>query len=189
MDDGASFIDGAALAVQHEYHDGLMWRCHTVLEKREGNYPLGIGIEREKPYEVMEAEGNLLLYGGASAMWELFIGTANVGAFNATNAQIVVGDSTTAEAATQTDLQAATNKTYVGMDATYPSHTDGTAIANRDCVFKSSFTDPQADYHWQEWIVRIGSGTASPRALNRKVQDFGTKVSGTWSLQVTLTLA
>lgn len=160
--------------------DPIQWRCEWRLEKfRAGE---------STPYEVVEDEGNLLMYGGASALWDLLIGAGNVTAFNNANAYIGVGDSTTAAAATQTDLQAASNKTRKGMDASYPSHTDGTSSGSASIVYKSTFTTSDANFAWEEW--GIFNASTSGRMLNRKVTSLGTKTSSDeWAFTVTLSIA
>ncbi len=89
--------------------------------------------DRSAPYAVVEGAGNLLVYGGASALWQRLIGTG-VTAFDNGNAYLGVGDSSTAAAATQTDLVAATNKHREAMDATYPLHTDGTGSSSNAVI-------------------------------------------------------
>ena len=165
-----------------EAPDGIVWRARWSVEKRWGDDP---AVE---PYEVLEREGNLLVYGGASALWDLLIGAGNVTAFNNSNAYIGVGDSNTAAAATQTDLQAASNKVRVGMEASYPSHTDGTSDGSDDCVFRSVFGTGSANFDWEEWAV-FNASTAG-RMLNRKVETLGTKTSAAaWTFTVTLSLS
>lgn len=101
--------------------------------------------------------------------------------FNNANAYIGVGDSTTAYANTQTDLQAATNKTRKAMEATYPQR------AANVLTFRSLFGTGDANYAWQEWGVFNGSSGGS--MLNRRVESLGTKTSAqTWQLTVTLTV-
>ena len=108
------------------------------------------------------------------------VGTAYT-AFNNANAYIGVGDSTTAFAAAQTDLQAATNKLRVAMDATYPQQ------ATNVLTFRSTFSTAQANYAWQEWGVFNASSAGT--MFNRKVESLGTKTSAqSWQITVTLTL-
>jgi len=139
------------------------------------------------PYEVIEGNGNLLMYGGASALWQRLIGTG-ITAFDNTNAYIGVGDSSTAAAATQTDLQAATNKFREPMDSTYPQHTDGTSSGNASIVYKATFETGDANFAWNEW--GIFNASSSGRMLNRKVTSLGTKTSSDeWIFTVTITMA
>ena len=70
---------------------------------------------------ISEVIGNLLLNEGIGELLDLACGLGTPTAFSNANAYIGVGDSVTAEAATQTDLQAASNKTYKAMAASYPS--------------------------------------------------------------------
>jgi hypothetical protein len=101
--------------------------------------------------------------------------------FDATNSRIGVGDSTTAFADTQTDLQAATNKLRKAMDATYP-----TTVANV-LTFQSTFGSAEANWAWQEW--GIFNAASAGTMLCRKVENNGTKVSGqTWVFQTQITV-
>ena len=75
------------------------------------------------------------------------------------------------------------------MDATYPSHTDGTgSSSNAVITYKSTFETGDANFAWAEWA--IFNASTSGRMLNRKVFSGGTKTSAdAWSLTVTITLA
>ena len=123
---------------------------------------------------------NLFLTVGINELWKLFSGqSANV--FNNANAQIGIGDSSTAASAAQTDLQAATNKTYKAMDATYP-----TVPASGSMQYRSTFASGDANYAWNEFVLKH-SGSAI--CLDRGVSVMGTKASGTsWAATLTLTL-
>jgi len=106
---------------------------------------------------------------------------ASVTAFNNANAHIGVGDSTTAFAVGQTDLQASTNKTRKAMDATYPS--GGVNVL----TFRSTFATGDANFAWQEWGVF--NDPSAGIMLNRKVESLGTKTSTqTWQFTVVLTI-
>jgi hypothetical protein len=165
-------------------HEVIRWRCRTRLHKYadQGAY------DRGDPYEVLDIDGNMLVYGGSSALWHRLIGGSTVTAFNAGAAHIGVGDSTTAAAAGQTDLQAATNKARKAMDAGYPSHTEGTTSGSETVTFKATFGATDANFAWQEWGV-FNASTAG-RMLNRKVSSLGTKANpAVWALTVTISLA
>lgn len=164
--------------------DVIRWRCRTVLDK----YADEAARAADEPYDTVEIDGNLLMYGGASALWDLLIGAGNVSAFSNANAYLGVGDSSTAAAATQTDLQAATNKVRVAMEASYPSHTDGTTDGSQSVSFRASFDGSTGNFAWAEWA--IFNASTSGRMLNRKVESLGTKASpAVWVLTVTLSLA
>lgn len=203
----------AAVGAAAESNDSLVWRCHTRLDKLavpEGFTAAGVadlailsGQEQRDVLlaagitpEVDERAGNLLMYGGASCLWQCLIGNGTTTAdqtltyFNNTRAAVGVGDSSTAAAATHTNLQAATNKLRVAMDATYPQHTDATTSGAASIVFRSTFSTAQANYAWNEWAVFNSATDATGRMLQRKVESLGTKTSSsTWTLTVTLTLA
>lgn len=125
---------------------------------------------------------NLLTnYGINTIIWPAVAG-GSVTAMSNANARLGVGDSSTTAAASQTDLQAATNKAYQAMDATYPTY--GTS---QQIVFRATFDGSTANYHWQEFITDNGT---SGHAMNRLVSDQGTKTSGqSWQLTLTITLS
>jgi len=147
-----------------------------------------------EPDAVEEREGNLLLNEGIQQMLDLMIAALNNqtagNAYNNGSSYIGVGDSSTAEAATQTELQAATNRFYKGMVATYPQRT------NQQVDWRSDFTTTEANYTWAEWSVSAGATTASgagfttgTKNLNRKVQSLGSKTTGTWTLTASITFS
>lgn len=187
---------------RRQRHDRQFWHCHTKVEKYLGDleYTEGEGgllVPVSQPFETVEKEGNLLVIGGASVQWQTLIGngTSTAGQaltfYNNANAAIGVGDSTTAAADTQTDLQAATNKLRKAMDATYPQHTDTTGTAgSKSVTFKSTFATTDANWAWQEWGIFNSATAGIGRMLNRKVESLGTKTSAaTWVLTITLSLA
>ncbi|MGD9143016.1 MAG: hypothetical protein PVG61_04130, partial [Dehalococcoidia bacterium] len=53
-------------------------------------------------------------------------------------------------------------------------------------TFKSSFGSGEANYAWNEWVVKNDS---SEVCLNRKVESLGTKSGGSWTLEVDITLS
>lgn len=176
--------DAAALLSSFDSSEHGLWLPRYRLEKRAGDPIPGETLEeflaRVQPWEVREGEGNLLVNAGIALMLDKLIGAAGT-VFDNTNAYIGVGDSTTAAAAAQTDLQAATNKLRVGMDATYPNRSAQTM------TWRSTFGSGQANYHWQEWA--IFNAAAAGTMLNRKVEDLGTKASGSWTLAVSVTIS
>lgn len=126
-------------------------------------------------------DGNMLLNEGIGALLLLLTGGAET-AFSNANARLGVGDSSTAEAASQTDLQAATNKTYKAMAATYPQ------ISAQTVTFRAIFASGDANYAWNEFV--IDNGGSALKTLNRKVSNQGTKASGqTWTLDVAVTFS
>jgi len=165
-------------------HDSAKWLCRYRVSKYIEDIGEFRGGPEEfrrafKPYEVRLGEGNCLLNSGIDEIWDLVCGDS-ANHFNNALAQIGVGDSSTAASASQTDLQAASNKTYKGMDSGYPVST------SQKATFKASFGASDANYTWNEWVVKQ---SASGKCLNRKVENLGTKSGGTWVLQVEITLA
>jgi hypothetical protein len=134
----------------------------------------------KRPFEEAEFEGNLLLNEGIAALQNLLIGAAET-AFNNANSYLGVGDSNTGELATQTGLQAPTNKLYKAMEATYPT------IAAQKTTWRSVFGSADANWAWNEFTVASGNSDAADN-LDRKVSAQGTKTAGqTWTLDLEIT--
>lgn len=175
-----------------DFQDTAQWKCQFRLEKREGDINACDTpqdrlqwLESTIPYEIIEGEGNLLLNSGIDEIWGLITGiqSGTNRLFSNANAQIGVGDSTTAAAATQTDLLG-TNKAYKEQEATFPT------VGTQKVTFKSSFGDAEANFAWNEWVVKSVDGTTPTNiCLNRKVESLGTKSGGTWTLEVSITLS
>lgn len=170
-------------------HDPAQWLVHTEIKKYDGDFTaeqIDAG-ETPDPFEVIQDEGNLLLIGGVSLLWELAIGNRAAGALeylNNANARLGVGTSATAEADTQTALLG--SGVFKGMDATYPLHTDSTGTAgSKTITFRATFASADANQAWAEWGL-----DNTTRLLNRKVAANGTKASGqTWQFTVTVSIA
>lgn len=154
-----------------ELKDTLHVRGHLRVEKFDADGRL-VGVE--------EAE-NIFLTAGINELWKLATGqSANT--FSNAQAQVGIGDSNTAATAGQTDLQAATNKTYKAMNATYPTVPAAGAVQ-----FQSTFASADANYVWNEFVVRHGTSVV---CIDRGVAAMGTKASGTsWTATVTLSIA
>lgn len=138
--------------------------------------------EAGPPVEVHDGE-NLLVNVGIQLLEDLLIGAAG-DPYSSANAYIGIGDSATAAAAGQTNLQASTNRVKKVMDATFPSRASQT-ISWR-CTFATSegnFAINEAGLFNDGPDFTTNLGTM----LNRIVQSLGTKTSAT-TLQVTLTL-
>jgi hypothetical protein len=187
-------------------HDKQYWRCQTRVDRFMGDIEWEAdgdllvpkqGGDVVSPYDIEVIEGNVLTIGGASIQWQTLIGNGTTTAdqeltyYNNARAAIGVGDSSTAAADTQTALQAATNRLYKAMDATYPQHTDSDSSAGaKSIVFRSTFATGDANYAWQEWGIFNSLTHNTGRMLNRKVESLGTKTSAaTWVLTITLSLA
>jgi hypothetical protein len=170
-------------------HDKAFWHCRTTVDRFDGDIneyiehygkPRG---EREfylnnKAYDHEVIEGNLLVNVGIAILLDLLAGTASPTAYNAANAYLSVGTGTGAAAAGDTALTAGVRK---AMESTYPSRSSQTT------TWKSSYGSGDANQAWQEWALfnHASAGTM----LNRKVETLGTKASGTWTLEVGITIA
>ena len=126
--------------------------------------------------------GNLLLNGGINVAWGLICGAGGT-AFDNSHAYIGVGDSSTAANATQTGIQASTNRLNKAMDASYPL-----AASSQQEVWRSTFGSSDTNFAWNEIVVsNVNDFT---HGLNRLVSSMGTKASGaTWVATLTITLS
>lgn len=164
-------MESEAQVMLHYLHHMLGWSVEKVRE-------LGIF---EKP-SLLVVEGNILLNEGINTLWTLAIGGTATN-YGSANARIGVGDGTTAENANQTGLQG-TNKAWKAMDAGYPDRPSTT-----QCRWQSTFGGTEANFTWQE-ITVVNASDDSGQNLNRKVQNLGTKTSGsTWIAQLIITLS
>ena len=160
------------------FHEAIKYKTEWTIKRFSSDEAFAAGLA----YDISLVKGNLLLNEGIGELFDLACGLGSPTAFSNANARIGVGDSSTAEAATQTDLQAATNKTYKAMSASYP------ARAAQTVTWRAVFGSADANYAWQEMCIDNG-GTAL-KTLNRKVSSQGTKASGqTWTIDVTITLS
>ena len=146
-----------------------IYKYHSEVEYRSG----------ADPYEVDRFDSNVLLNEGIATLQNLLIGGAGT-PYDNTNAHIGVGDSTAAEDPSQTGLQATTNKLYKGQEASYPQ------ISAQTTTWRSTFTDAEGNYAWEEFTVANGNSDAAIN-LNRRVVSRGTKSSGTWVVEVQIT--
>lgn len=191
MNESVKMGEGSVIGANYETHQPIQWKAKWKVEKFHGNNT------NETPYEVIEKEGNLLMHGGASCIWQTLIGNGttssgqNLTYFNNANAHIGVGNGTIAAAATQNDLQASAgtaNQIRKPMDVAYPSHSDGTGAGAGTITFRSTYGTADANFHWYEWGVF--NSLSGGRMLNRKQEDLGSKTSAsTWSFSVSLSLA
>ncbi len=167
------------------------WSIHKFRDPDDRYYkaarsgiPMSVLVRRFKSrlYETRRFSGNLLLNAGIDEMWLLVQGSATPTNFNNANARIGVGDSTTAAAATQTDLQAATNFLWKAQDSGYPTE------SAQQSTWRSTFASADANFAWNE--IGVDNGSARHKLINRKVQSMGTKASGTsWTATLQITLS
>jgi len=202
--DIARGLDAAAVAAGLGGHDSIRWRPVATVEKYDADQvawvarKCGVAVpdgallaSLVEPYETVVSVGNLLTTAGLNRITSLIIGAGGQAATN-TAARLGVGNSSTAAAVGQTDLQAAAgaaNRQFKVMDATYPTQANGVL------TFRSTFATGEANFAWTEWGVDIGTPTVTDGTtvnavlLNRKVESLGTKASGSWVLTSTITLS
>ena len=132
------------------------------------------------PDEVVFDSQNIVLDVGAEEMLKLITGVGGT-QYSEDNAYIFVGDNATAEAANQSGVIATTNKASAKMESGYPT------VDGRQMTFRASFGDSEANFQWNEVSVANGIGVGAV-AMNRKVASLGTKTTGTWSVEVKVSL-
>jgi len=137
--------------------------------KDKATYELDEAMELFGAPQFTVINGNLLLNGGITNMLNLMTQSTGTKWDNA-GAYFGVGDSSVAEVATQTTLQAATNKLFKVMDSTYPQ------VSAQTATFQSTFQSAEANFGWNEFGIANGSGGTT--LLNRKVSPQGTKLAG-----------
>ena len=178
-------------------HDGTRFNVLWTLEKWHKSEDHLAGLPAD---EVLHAPKNLLVTGGINLMLNLLCGTTfNTGlsgftTYGSGSAVLRVGDTSTAAASGDTNLgggggSQGTNWDESPMDAGYPTVSITTA------TWRSTFGSTQANFVWNEvGVQNLPTGVSGPnsyiRLLNHKVQNFGTKASGsTWTLTLTITVS
>ena len=137
----------------------------------------------------VDETGNLLVNAGINKMGGWLIVDSGTH-YNAANTAIGVGDTSTAAAASQTDLSAAVNSANRWVQLVDSIPTFATQVLT--CV--ATFATGNGNFVWNEWA--IGQNTSSAAAaitasmLNRKVASLGTKTSAVaWAFTVTITIS
>jgi hypothetical protein len=126
---------------------------------------------------------NIALNEGLQELIDIVCGLGTPTKWDNVNTRLGVGDSNSAESATQTGLQATTNKTYKAMDANYPARTNQTA------EWRATFGGDDANYAWEEYTV-VNAADDTGKNLNRKTSSKGTKQSGeSWVLSLQITFS
>lgn len=172
--------DGAHGQIGAGLDDKLTWATHWKAAYYTGDWTaeeIDAGLAGA-PVDVKEADGNILVTAGITLLLNLLIGAGGTVYSNA-NAHLGIGDSATAAAIGQTDLQAGANKVRHAMDATYP------LVATNVVTFRSTFLTSEGNFSIQEQAT-FNASTAGTM-LNRKVSDLGTKTSAS-TLQLTMTI-
>lgn len=130
-----------------------------------------------------EFEANIALNEGLQELVDIICGLGTPTKWDNSNARLGVGDSNAAESASQTGLQAASNKFWKAMDATYPQKSGQTA------EWRATFESAEANFAWEEFTV-VNATDDSGENLNRKTASKGTKSVGeTWTLSLQITFS
>ena len=155
-----------------------LWNDRWLIEKYNSREDYNAG----NAYETSEiVKGNLLLVTGINEIWNLVAG-ASANVFNEANSLIGVGSTDTAAVDSQTDLLAASDKTYKAMSSGYP-----TVGTNEKIVFRAVFGEADANYNWREFVIKHD---VSDICLNRLVSNQGTKASGqVWTVTLEISLS
>lgn len=112
---------------------------------------------------------------GRNFIASLITGTGTL--YNTANAHLAVGNGTTAFDAAHTDLQGASRFRRICTTA---------SAATNVLTFVTTYATAEANFAWQEWGV-FNHATAGTM-LTRRVENLGTKVSGSWTFTVTITI-
>lgn len=154
------------------------WCVDWQVEKWHDTKRKEAGFE---PDEIAYAGQNIILDSGANEMLKLISGTGGT-AYSSANTYIYVGTNTTAENAAQSGVLATgSNRAYAKLDSGYP------VVNGRQVIYRASFGDSSANFTWNESSIVNGVSTSAV-AMNRKMQNLGTKNTGTWTIQITVSL-
>jgi hypothetical protein len=141
------------------------------------------------PFAVEEFPGNVALNKGLYNVIQVIAKTS--GTFTKTlrwsnsYAYLYVGTHSSAAAATQTGLLAASSsRAKSSMDAGWPTRTSTTV------KWRTTFSSSAANFPWYEYSVRNTNTQTSGFGLDRKIATKGTKSSGeTWTLELDITFS
>lgn len=176
--------------------DKIGWKARWRIDKfRDPDAKIAKGLQAGMP--VQEAisryaqaficteafQANIALNEGLQELIDIICGLETPTKWDNSNARLGVGDSNVAEDASQAGLQAASNKTFKAMDATYPQRSGQTA------EWRATFGIDEANFAWEEYTV-VNAADDTGKNLNRKVTSKGTKSSGeTWTLSLQITFS
>lgn len=179
----ARHYDASQYEVAREYHESLSG--HKLPDNWDPTDYLA-------PIDEFESAGNLITTAGLGRITSLVTGAGGQ-ALTTTACRLGVGNSATAEAVGQTDLQAASgsgNRQFAILSGGYPTQSAGVM------TFRAIFSTTVANFTWSEWCVDVGTPTVAAGTtvnalmLNRKVASLGAKTSTiTATLTTTITLA
>ncbi len=177
-------------------HDKISWNAQWRIDKfQDPTGQVARELQRGLPRELAQSrygeafigseefDCNLALNEGLAELIDLICGLGTPTPWDHSNARLGVGDSNSEAAATQTGLQAETNKTFKSMDSNYPQR------SNQTVEWRATFGSNEANYPWEEYTV-VNAADDTGKNLNRKVASKGTKAAGeTWTLSLQITFS
>lgn len=191
--------------------DKVGWHAHARVDKYTADQeasarviaaslgrPLGeILKEYFTPHDTVESDGNTMTRQGRKRLMDRLVGTASNQALDSTHLRIGVGDSSTAAADTDTDLNAAAGATHRQFKLADSAATVGTGASSGVITVVATFASGVGNFAWQEWGIDGGTadgttvtteGNTTPGLINHKVTSLGTKTSASaWVFTVTIT--
>lgn len=125
---------------------------------------------------------------------QLIIGLGNTSqAYNNTNAQTLVGDSTQTFGSSQNSMgSSGGNFAQSSMDGGFPSISTTSDATRPAMMFRSTFDTGKGNFAWQEWGIKnssaSGTSTGTGILMNRVVTSLGTKTGAqTWQFTTLIT--
>lgn len=168
------------------------------ISEAEGNYAgYSVAIAPEVfrqfgilPYSVTEVIGNLITNAGWTRLMNLLTNQGATQALDATHARIGVGNSNTAEAYADTDLNAAAGS----ANRWFQLVSGAGSLGTRTLAFSATFGTADGNFAWNEFGLDFGTASANtvtaPLFNHKASIAQGTKASGqTWTATATLTFS
>lgn len=176
------------------YAQRRYWNMYQLPEQSYTPTKEHFDLLKISPYETVIVDGNAMTTQGLGQLTNFLIGTGSLVGLTATTTRLGVGDGSTAFAAADTDLSAASGSTHRWFQIVDSAPTRVTTTVTNDSIQAvATFATGDGNFVWNEWALNTSTATpASSNAViagtfwNRKVSSLGTKVSGSWALTVKL---
>jgi len=127
---------------------------------------------------------------GAVAIASALLGDGGVTLFDNANAQIAVGDDSTAFSTSQSQLQAEANggnHLRKGMNTGYPLRNPDSDGSLNKTRYQTTFGTSEGNFRWEEWGITNSATVGGGEMLFRIVEFNGEKSSSaTWVFEVDL---
>jgi hypothetical protein len=162
-------------------------KTKSGLAKPDGSDFMRHGV---RPYESSELVGNLITNAGWTRLMNLLTNQGATQAYDATHTRIGVGNVSTAETYTDTDLGAAAGSTNRWFQLVSGAGSLGT----RTLAWSATFGTADGNFAWNEFGIDAGTAsgnTVTAPLLNHKAGIAqGTKAAGqTWTATATITFS